>query len=66
MSSKPFACWVCGKTVQLENCKVDEHGLPVHAACYVVRVALASRKAQTADSPGAKRSKDAVARRDVR
>ena len=24
----------------LENCKVDEHGLPVHEDCYVARVAL--------------------------
>jgi hypothetical protein len=32
-------CWICGKAVALEDCKVDEHGLPVHDNCYVAKVA---------------------------
>ena len=28
-------CWLCGKTVELENCKTDERGRPVHEECYV-------------------------------
>ena len=35
-------CWICGNTVDLENCKVDEHGMPVHGDCYFLKVALAS------------------------
>jgi hypothetical protein len=31
-------CWICGKTVKLEDCKVDEHGLAVHENCYVTRI----------------------------
>jgi hypothetical protein len=40
-------CWICGKPVALENCKVDEHGLPVHEECYVARVALNSVRPQS-------------------
>jgi len=32
-------CWICEKPIALENCKVDEHGLPVHEECYVTQVA---------------------------
>ena len=39
-------CWICGKPVSLENCKVDEQGLPVHGECYLVRVALNSMRPQ--------------------
>jgi hypothetical protein len=35
-------CWICGNTVDLETCKVDEHGMPVHGDCYFLKVALAS------------------------
>jgi ribosome-binding protein aMBF1 (putative translation factor) len=31
-------CWICGRTVALEDCKVDERGLPVHDNCYVAKV----------------------------
>ena len=31
-------CWICGTAVKLEDCKVDEHGLPVHDNCYVAKV----------------------------
>lgn len=27
-------CWICGKSVPLEECKIDEHGLAVHEECY--------------------------------
>jgi hypothetical protein len=40
-------CWICGKPVSLENCKVDEQGFPVHGECYVVRVALNSVRPAT-------------------
>jgi hypothetical protein len=40
-------CWICGKPVVFENCKVDEHGLPVHEECYVARVALNSMRPQS-------------------
>ena len=40
-------CWICGKPVSLENCKVDEQGFPVHGECYVVRVALNSIRPAT-------------------
>jgi hypothetical protein len=32
-------CSICSKQVSLENCKVDEGGLPVHESCYVSKVA---------------------------
>jgi hypothetical protein len=37
MTLKPHACWICGKAVDLNNCKTDERGLPVHESCYVAR-----------------------------
>lgn len=40
-------CWICGRPIALENCKVDEHGLPVHGECYAVRVALNSIRPQS-------------------
>lgn len=39
-------CRICGNTCRLEDCKIDEDGLPVHEVCYVASVAL--RKATTA------------------
>jgi ribosome-binding protein aMBF1 (putative translation factor) len=46
MEHKPLtrACWLCGKAVKLEDCKIDEHGLAVHEDCYVVRVALSATR----------------------
>jgi hypothetical protein len=41
-------CWICGKAVTLEQCKVDEHGLAVHEECYVARVALERHRAAQA------------------
>lgn len=37
-------CWICGKAAGLENCRMDEHGLPVHEECYVAREALNSMR----------------------
>jgi len=42
MIPRPLACWICGKAVDLNKCKTDEHGLPVHEACYVARITLKS------------------------
>ena len=33
-------CWLCGKNVDLNSCKIDEYGKAVHEACYAVRLAL--------------------------
>jgi hypothetical protein len=30
-------CAVCNSPVELETCKVDERGKPVHEECYVAR-----------------------------
>ena len=35
-------CWICGKVVSLESCKIDEHGSAVHERCYVAKVAFNS------------------------
>ena len=34
-------CWICGRSISLESCKVDEHGNAVHEECYAAKVALA-------------------------
>jgi hypothetical protein len=31
--SKIKFCWICGKDISLEHCKIDEHGLTVHQSC---------------------------------
>lgn len=36
-------CWICGKDVRLEQCKIDEHGATVHEECYVVRLRFLAR-----------------------
>jgi hypothetical protein len=33
-------CWICGTEVDLETCKVDEHGLPVHEACQTLKLSM--------------------------
>lgn len=40
VAASPIACWLCGKAVKLEECKIDEHGLSVHEKCYLARVGL--------------------------
>jgi hypothetical protein len=32
--SGQVSCVICGSLVSLENCKLDEHGSPVHDHCY--------------------------------
>jgi hypothetical protein len=48
MGSKPLPrmCWICGKTVELEDCKIDEHGLAVHEDCYVAKILLEQNRGQ--------------------
>ncbi len=31
-------CWICATAVRLEDCKIDERGLPVHESCYVANL----------------------------
>jgi hypothetical protein len=31
-------CWICGKAVLLEVCKIDEQGRAVHETCYLTSV----------------------------
>lgn len=33
-------CWICGKDVALEHCKIDEHGASVHESCHAKRMML--------------------------
>ena len=53
MESKPHpkTCWICGKVVKLEECKVDEHGHGVHESCYLAKVTL--EKGRPASRPEA-------------
>jgi hypothetical protein len=50
MPSRPHTCWICGNIVDLNNCKTDERGLPVHEACYVARTLFKS-KSEPPESP---------------
>ena len=36
----PKTCWICGKLIQLEECKIDEHGQGVHENCYLTKLKL--------------------------
>jgi len=31
----PQVCWVCGKGVLAEDCRIDDLGKPVHLACHL-------------------------------
>jgi hypothetical protein len=33
------SCVICQAPVELERCKIDEHGDAVHEACYVAKLA---------------------------
>jgi hypothetical protein len=46
-----LTCWICGKALSLESCKIDEHGQPVHEECYVAVVRLRSGSRQQASHP---------------
>ena len=35
-----YPCWICGSSVDITLCKIDEYGKPVHASCYVARMRL--------------------------
>jgi hypothetical protein len=36
--ARTSVCVICGEHVNLEQCKVDEDGDPVHGECYVKKV----------------------------
>ena len=38
--SFPVACRICAQSIQLEECKIDEHGQPVHEHCQYMRLSL--------------------------
>lgn len=40
VTKTPKICWICGRVVYLEECKVDASGLPVHESCYVSKLKL--------------------------
>ena len=42
LSSVP--CAICGKPVQIEECKSNEIGEPVHEACYVAQLNAQMKK----------------------
>ena len=44
-------CWICGKEIPLEKCKIDEHGQAVHEDCYMAMIHLQS--GNTPQSPNA-------------
>ena len=44
--SSPY-CWICGKPVLLEDCKVDEKGRAVHESCYIAKVAQQKERQPT-------------------
>lgn len=41
-NSPTHMCWVCGKAVDIKNCKTDEHGSAVHELCYAAKIGLAN------------------------
>jgi len=45
-------CWICGKPVELESCKFDEHGQPVHEDCYVAKLILDRKDDKYSVLPG--------------
>jgi hypothetical protein len=49
MVSAVRACWICGKPCRLEDCKIDEQGLPVHEECYVAKLVLKKKVAGPPD-----------------
>lgn len=42
--SPTHMCWICGKAVDIQKCKTDEHGSIVHGLCYAAKIALAKRQ----------------------
>lgn len=39
-----IACAICGLRVELEHCKIDEHGDAVHDKCYLTRMIAPTRQ----------------------
>jgi hypothetical protein len=39
----PMTCWMCGRSIRLEECKIDEHGFSVHEDCYAATVCSAQQ-----------------------
>jgi hypothetical protein len=33
-----FLCTICKKAVNLESCKIDETGQPIHEGCYLAQL----------------------------
>jgi hypothetical protein len=44
-------CWICGKLVELETCKTDEHGNAVHRRCYAANMTLAHEAQMSVKKP---------------
>jgi hypothetical protein len=38
LATREVACRICSAPVPLDQCKIDEDGLAVHARCYVEKV----------------------------
>jgi hypothetical protein len=43
LEQPPVVCSICSQNVMLEQCKIDEHGKPVHENCYVTKLAKSTR-----------------------
>jgi hypothetical protein len=39
----PITCWICRRSIRLEERKIDEHGFSVHEDCYVATVRSAQQ-----------------------
>jgi hypothetical protein len=50
--TKLLTCWICGEAVNLNDCKTDERGLPVHGNCYAARM-VAKENQQSVATPRA-------------
>lgn len=46
-----YFCWICGKAVELETCKTDEHDMSVHGDCYYLKVALGTEAMRPVRKP---------------
>jgi hypothetical protein len=44
-------CWICGKLVELETCKTDEHGNAVHERCYAAKMVLSHEPQMSGKKP---------------
>jgi len=38
VSRVSITCWICERSVLLESCVVDEHGMAVHEDCSVAKI----------------------------